>query len=81
MSRLLPRPGQDYFGLLPAPLAEAEELVSDAVSFGEKLVAVCLQLPVALEQVGVRPPQVFHDRCVYSIMAWQFLHKALEFLW
>lgn len=78
---LLPRPLQDYFGLFSAPLAEAEELVSGAASFGEKLVATGLQLPVALEQAGVRPPHVFHDRCVYSVMGWQLPNKALELLW
>lgn len=68
-------------GLLSAPLAEAEEPVNGAVSFREKLVATGLQLPVALEHAGVRPPHVFHDRCVHSVMGWQFLNKALELLW
>ncbi len=81
LSCVLPRPLQDYFGLFSAPLAEAEELVSGAASFGEKLVAAGLQLPVALGQAGIRSPQVFHDRCVYSVMGWQFPNKALELLW
>ncbi|TNN81550.1 hypothetical protein EYF80_008323 [Liparis tanakae] len=49
---------KDYFGLFSAPLAEAEELVNGAASFSEKLVATGLQLPVALEQAGIRPPHV-----------------------
>ena len=72
---------QDYFGLFSAPFAQAEELVSSAASFGEKLVAAGLQLPVALAQAGIRPPQMLHDRCVYSVMGWQFPNKALELLW
>lgn len=80
-SCLLPRPLQDYLRLFSAPLAEAEELVSGAAGFGEKLVAVGLQLPVARGQAAIGPPQVFHGRCVYSIMGWQFPHKALELLW
>lgn len=74
-------PLQDYFGLFSAPLAEAEELVSGAASFGGKLVAPGLQLPVALQQAGICPPQVFHGRCVYGVMRWQFPNKALELLW
>lgn len=81
LSCLLPCPLQDYFGLFSASLAEAEELVSGAASFGKKLVATGLQLPVALEHAGIRPPHVFHNRCVYSVMGWQFPNKALELLW
>lgn len=81
LSCFLPRPLQDYFGLFSASLAEDEELVSGAASFGEKLVATGLKLPVALKKAGIRPPQLFHDRCVYSIMGWQFPNKALKLLW
>ncbi len=81
LSCLLPRPLKDYFGLFPAPLAEAEELVSSAASFGKKLVATGLQLSVALGQAGVCPPQVLHDRCVHGVMSWKLPNKALELLW
>lgn len=64
-----------------APLAEPEELVSSATSLGEKPVAAGLQLPVALGQVGVGPPQVRHVRCVYSVIGWQVPNKVLELLW
>lgn len=67
--------------MFPAPLTEAEELVSSAASLAEKPVAAGLQLPVALGQAGIGPPQVLHDRCVYSIMGWQFPYKVLELLW
>lgn len=78
---LLPRPMQDYFGLFSAPLAEAEELVNGAAGFGQELATAGLQLPVALQQAAVRPPHVFHHRCVHSVMGWQFPNKALELLW
>lgn len=77
----LPQPRQDNLRLLSAPLAKAEELVSCTVSFVEKLYAAGLQLPVVLKQDGIRPPQVLHDRCVHSIMGWQFPNESLELLW
>lgn len=77
----LPRPLQDHSWLFLTPFAEPEELGSGTASLGEKLVAAGLQLPVALGQAGIGPPQVFHDRCVHSVMGWQFPNKVLELLW
>lgn len=59
-SLVLPETWQRDFRLFPASPAQTEELVSCAMSFGEKLVAAALQLPVALEQPSIHPPQVFH---------------------
>lgn len=78
---LSPRPLQDYSGLLLAPPAEAEELVSGAASLGKELFAAGLQLAVALGQVGIGPPQQFHLGCVYGVIPWQVPNKVLELLW
>lgn len=77
---LSPRPLQDYSGLFLAPLAEAEELVSGAASLGQELLAAGLQVPVALGEVGIGPPQQLHVGCVHGVTRWQVPNKVLELL-
>lgn len=80
-SHILPRLWRYNPRRLSAPLAEAEELVSRAASSGDELLAVGLQLPVALLQASIHPPQVLHDRCVHSVVDWQLPNEASELLW
>ena len=46
---VLPFPLHDYSGLLAAPLAEAEELVSRTPRLAKQLIAASLEVSVALQ--------------------------------
>lgn len=66
---------------MAASLAKTEELVSGATCFVKEQATRGLQLPIALEQTPIHPPQVLHDRCVHGVMGWQPSNKTLELLW